>query len=396
MRNYFEFENRAKINCGEDAARTLGAELVCHGAKKPFVLFSIDAVRSGIADRALSSISGGRKGSAVCFDGVPNAFDVEIARDMKTAFLKKECDSIVAVGGASVLDYAKVLKLFLSQKCEDLLPIAGTYRASDDAIPMFFLPTELSLGAELNGSVQDGDVYVSSPEMVPTVLFIDRDFAEKKPLRALAEGAIYALANAIEAYLGAEEEDPAEIYAEKAVRLLFKHGEKAVERAGNKEAATKVALASALAGVAYGNVPFGAAHAMSDAISEIGDVSKPQGMALALVASLKNLDENAKKRLESLVKSLNLEENLGNSDLEGGESEDYAAPERGNDAVAAIEKWIASLGEIAGVVTKISETKIQREVFGDIALSAQGNRAAVGGTRTLSKEDFIAILNNAY
>ena len=396
MRNYFEFENRAKINCGEDAAKTLGAELVRYGAKKPFVLFSIDAVRSGVADRALSSIRGGRKGSAVCFDGVPNAFDKEIARDMKASFQKHECDAIVAVGGAFVLDYAKVLKLFLLQKCDDLIPLAGTYKAVGDAIPMFFLPTELSLGAELNGSVTDGDTYVSSPEMVPTVLFIDRDFAEKKPLRSLAEGSIYALANAIEAYLGAEEDDPAEIYAEKAIRLLFKHGVKAAERAGNKEAATGVALASALAGVAFGNVPFGAAHALSDAISEITGVSKPQAMTLAFIAALKNLDENSVRRLENLVKTLNLEEEVAKTQEENELASEFESSQKEQGAVAILERWVDALSDVAGVTTKISQTDIQRETFGDIASSAQGKRAAIGGVRTLSKEDFIAILNNAY
>lgn len=401
MRNYFEFENRAKINCGEDAARTLGYELALFGSKKPFVLCSIDVVRSGIADRALASLDGGRKGAAVCFDGVPSELDEEVVREMKAAFIKASCDSIVAIGGASVLDSAKALKAFLTKKCEDLRSIEGTSRAFSTSIPMIFLPTDLCFGAELNGAIFEGNLFVSSPDFVPNVLLIDREIAEKKPLRLLAEGAIYAFANAVEALVGAEEDDPAVMYAEKAIKLLFKHTEKAVERAGNKDAATGVALASALAGVAYGNVPFGAAHALSDALSGVCGISKPAAMTLVLTAALEKLDENAKNRVEKLLNSMDFttkiqsqHENSIEDQTEEDEEQKQKKPV--DSPLAAISLWIASLSEIAGVICKISKTEILRETFGDIATAAQGKRASVTGVRSFTKDEFIEMLNLAY
>ena len=394
MRNYFEFQNSAKINCGEDAARTLGYELNCYGAKRPFVICSIEVVRSGITDRALSSLDGGKKGSAVCFDGVPKKTDVEIIREMKSKFEKEGCDAIVAIGDAVVLESAKILRTVISQKCDELVTLSGIYKSLDARIPMVFIPTELTRGVSLNGMIADGEAFVSSPDMIPNVLIIDREISEKKPLRLLAEGAVYALGNALEAYIGAEEDDLSEIYAEKAIKLLFKHVVKATERAGDKDAAVGIALASALAGVAYGNVPFGKAHALSEALRDVAGISEEEAMTLSIVATLKTEDKLVKERVDKLIGDFEIVK--GEQPQETAESEAENAETATVEKKSKIEEWVDCLCESAGIINKISETTIQRELFGEIAEAAQNKRAAVTSRGAVTKEEFLAILNAAY
>ena len=398
MRNYFEFVSSAKIKCGEGAAQTLGSELLSYGVCRPLVILSIEVVRSGIAGRAIASVNEGKKGSAVIFDGVPKNLSVDIVREMKQIYERENCDSVVAIGGASVIDSAKLLKLLLSENSEDISSVAGIKAKRYGLIPSFFLPTEICGGAESDGMIEESDAFISSPEMVPNAIFIDKEIAEKKPLRAAAEGAVYALANAIEAYLGASEDDVTEIYAEKSVKLIDKYAKRASERASDGEAATGVALASALSGVAYGNVPFGAAHALAEAIHDVTGESKAEAMTHVLVGALRCLRGPSAERFEGLMERyfnfISKDQSDESSEVSGEESAE--APKTDSAAVGKVARFIEELTDAAGVTGSLSATDIPRESFGAIAETAQGKRAAATSAGTYSKDDFLEILNAAY
>ena len=170
--------------------------------------------------------------------------------------------------------------------------------------------------------------------------------------------------------------------------MLFKHAVKASERAGNREAATGIALASALSGVAYGNVPFGAAHALCEAIRDTAGISDEEAMTLSLLACMKNASEEAKRKAETLIEKLTIAKNEENSE-ENSENAPKTAMEK-------LAEWMMLLCESSGLVCKISETSIPRETFGDIAEAAQNRRAAVTAKGSIAKEQFLAILNDAY
>ena len=386
MRKFFEFQNGAKINCGEAALLTIGKELSYLGAVKPLLLTSANAVKLGVKDKVLDAIAGGEVKRVIEADPVPADVDLDYARAQKKVYLKEKCDAIVAVGGDEVMDTAKCMKLLLSQDWDDILPIVSESAVKGKDIPLISIPSENGSGKEANGYVEVGEYYLSSPALIPNVVIIDEDVAMTAPAREVAASGCYALANAIEAYIETEETDVAGIYAEKAVKLLAKNLLPAVLDSDDKEACRATALAGTLAGIAYGAVPYGAAHALAEGLHNATGEPLEEMFALSLLPSLKR----ARAKYEDRVKNLYF--------FLVGATEFAETPdsERADRAVAAVEEIFAALHKAGSLPIKISGTKIQREAFGAIADAACNKRASITAFGPIAKDEFISMLNEAY
>ena len=386
MRNYFEFCDPTKINCGKNALQTIGAELGYFGSKKPLILASTNATRVGVTEKVLAALKGSKvKCSAVC-DSVTDEVDLALLREMKKKFATAKCDGIVAVGGAGAIDSAKILKMFISENCEDFLPLAGVSKRNDHTIPLITVSTECGSGSEASGFVEVGDVFISTPTIIPDVVIVDGETAAVAPARSTAAGGIYALANAIEAFLGAESIAPIEAISQKAVKLVFAHLEKVAGGEEVEEDCLGIALASVLGGMAYGNAPYGAAHALAEALADVSKEPIEEMIGAALVAVLKKLSEEKKGRLVELLPytcSLDVSAEIPKSE--------WAAR-----TVENVESLILRLHESAGMPARLSDAKIQRELFGAIADAAQNKRSALCELRPIGQEEFIELLNAAY
>lgn len=386
MRKYFEFQNAAKINCGEAALQTIGKELSYFGAKKPLLLLSANAVKLGVKAKVVNALTGGDVKEIVTEDPVLAEVDLEYARAQKELYIKENCDAIIAVGGDEVMDTAKCVKLLLSQEWDEILPIVADATVKGRDVPLIVIPSENGSGKEANGFVEVGEYYLSSPALVPSVVIIDEDVAMAAPAREVAACGAYALANAVEAYIESEEADIAAVYAEKAVSLLAKNLVAAVVDGDNAEAVRATALAGTLAGVAYGAVPYGAAHALAEGLHKITGEPLEEMFALTLVPAMKRAREKYEERIKNLYYLL----------VGATEYAETPDSERADRAIASVEWLLSSLHASGNLPTKISETKIERESFGAVAEEAVNKRASITAFGPIGKDEFIAMLNDSY
>ena len=386
MRKYFEFYNPTKINCGKGALRTIGAELDYFGASTPMVLASTNATRMGALEKVLAALKGSKVSVGVAYNAMPNCLDIDLLRALKAKYAEGRCDSIIAIGGECTMDSAKALKLFLSENCDDFLPLAGVAKQTIREIPLIAIPTECGSGHEASGFIEVEENFVSNPSIIPNVVLVDGEVAAIAPSRVTAAGGIYALANAIEAYLGSEEISIIEIFAEKAVKLVFEHLEKIVSGEDSDEDCVGLSLASVFGGISYGNVPYGAAHALAEALSETTKEPIEEMISAVLVATLKKLSDEKKEKLSGLLACTCSAEKLA----------EIPRSEWVTRTIANVEDLIARLHEKAGLPAKIRDTKVQREIFGSVADTAQDKRAALTDMRPIGQEEFLKILNEAY
>ena len=386
MRKYFEFYSGVKIKCGEAALMTIAEELAALRCKKPLLLSSISAEKMGLTDKVKAAIPADAVKEVIVYSAVPVKLDADVVKEIKKVYLSKECDGVIAVGGESVMDSAKCLRLFLSQECDEILPIMGTSISKKDHTPLIVIPTENGSGSEASGILEVADNYVTSSAIVPDVVIIDEDTAMATNAKSVAECGGYALANAVEAYLSSEEEDPSSVYAEKSIKLLSKYLVKAVKDGDDEEACRGTSLACTYAGIAYGNAPFGAAHALAQGIDQVTEESEAAAYSMTLVPAMKKAKENAEERLKTILF------------LTKGANEYAETPdsERADAAIRAIAEIFDALREIVHVKTKISQTKIMRECFGAVAEAAANKRAAITAFSPITREEFIALLNEAY
>ena len=386
MRKYFEFYNGAKIKCGEAALMTIGAELAAAGCKAPLLLCSSSQEKLGLLDKVMQAIPAELSEKVVLYSSVPMKMDQDVVKEIEKVYVAKECDGIIAIGGDSVMDTAKCLRLFLSQNCDELLPLLGNVINKKSLAPLFVIPTENGSGREAGGELSVGETYVSTEAIVPDVVIIDEDTAMATNAKTIAKCGAFALANAIESYLYAEEEDPATAYAEKSISLLTKNLVNAAKDGDNEEACRATALACTYAGIAYGNAPFGAAHALAEAIGEITDETEDSAFSMTLVPAMKRALKDREQRLKTVFY-------LAKGATEYAETPDS---ERAQAAISAIESLFEELREVTQIYTKISQTKIMREIFGTIAEAAANRRSAITAFSPITKDEFIALLNEAY
>lgn len=386
MRKYFEFQNGVKINCGENALGTIGTELSYFGAKAPLLLASTAAQKLGVTSKVKSALKQASLKEAAFSEYAETHFDENKVREIKAVYERANCDSIIAVGGDATMEAAKCLRLFLTENCEELVPLLGIRNSKPREIPLIAIPTENGTGKEAGGYLETDENYVSSRSLVPNVVIIDEQSATAAPTRTVAACGVAALTNAIEAYINTEEESPVEIYAEKAIRLLSKHLLKAVENSEDEEACRATALAETLAGIAYAEAPYGQAHALASGIATISGEPIEEMYSITLVPALENATKFAEKRVKTLLLAI----------VGADEYADTPKEERTQRTITEIAGLLEKLHEESDIPTKLSQTAITREQFGKIAEAAADTRAAIGAFSPTTREEFLALLNAAY
>ena len=123
MTPYFEFANPTKLCSGAGAVDNLGYELEILGVHNPLLLSDAVLEKIGTLSLVIKALQGRKIGRI--FTDVPRDSSVETVNEAAAQYRAYGCDGIVAVGGGSVLDTAKGVRLLISQTCEDLLELMG-------------------------------------------------------------------------------------------------------------------------------------------------------------------------------------------------------------------------------------------------------------------------------
>ncbi|MBQ0885585.1 bifunctional acetaldehyde-CoA/alcohol dehydrogenase [Streptomyces sp. RM72] len=189
-------------------------------------------------------------------------------------------DTIIALGGGSPMDAAKVMWLLyeqpgidfadMRQKFSDIRKRAFRFPTLGKQARLVCVPTTSGTGAEVTpfAVISDpatGKKYpLADYALTPSVAIIDPLLTTALPPALAADSGFDALTHAIEAYVSVYANDFTDGLALHAIRLVFDHLEAAVNnRANAAEAREKMHNAGTIAGMAFGNAFLGIVHAMS-------------------------------------------------------------------------------------------------------------------------------------
>ncbi|OXS35592.1 bifunctional acetaldehyde-CoA/alcohol dehydrogenase [Streptomyces sp. XY006] len=189
-------------------------------------------------------------------------------------------DTIIALGGGSPMDAAKVMWLLyeqpgidftdMRQKFSDIRKRAFRFPTLGKQARLVCVPTTSGTGAEVTpfAVISDpatGKKYpLADYALTPSVAIIDPLLTTALPPALAADSGFDALTHAIEAYVSVYANDFTDGLALHAIRLVFGHLEAAVNNhATAAEAREKMHNAGTIAGMAFGNAFLGIVHAMS-------------------------------------------------------------------------------------------------------------------------------------
>ncbi|MFF6783712.1 bifunctional acetaldehyde-CoA/alcohol dehydrogenase [Streptomyces sp. NPDC012510] len=189
-------------------------------------------------------------------------------------------DTIIALGGGSPMDAAKVMWLLyehpdidfadMRHKFSDIRKRAFRFPTLGARARLVCVPTTSGTGAEVTpfAVISDpatGKKYpLADYALTPSVAIVDPLLTTALPPTLAADSGFDALTHAIEAYVSVYANDFTDGLALHAIRLIFDNLEAAVnDREGSAEAREKMHNAGTIAGMAFGNAFLGIVHAMS-------------------------------------------------------------------------------------------------------------------------------------
>jgi alcohol dehydrogenase len=211
-------------------------------------------------------------------------------------------DVIVAVGGGSVIDLAKVTALLLARG-GDLSDYYTVNSVPGPILPLVALPTTAGTGSEatpvsvITDPKTEMKIGVASPHMIPRHAICDPQLTLGAPPTVTAHSGIDALSHAIEAYFSVQEDPSVALVLDRpqvgknllsdtlalsAAGHLSRHLVHAVEDGSDLAARTGMLYGSLLAGIAFGNSGVSAAHALQFAVGAATHTSHGLGTGLLL------------------------------------------------------------------------------------------------------------------
>ncbi|WP_084100660.1 bifunctional acetaldehyde-CoA/alcohol dehydrogenase [Demequina sp. NBRC 110051] len=237
--------------------------------------------RIGIVDRILDVLN--RRNNNVSVQIIDN---VEPEPSIKTVTAGAEVlrafkpDTLIAVGGGSPMDAAKVMWLMyehpdvvfsdLKEKFFDVRKRAFTFPQLGELAQLVCIPTTSGTGAEVTPfavitDTETGRKYpLADYALTPSVAIVDPVLTRMLPSRVAADSGMDALTHATEAFVSVYANDFTDGLALQAIRLVFENIAKSVEGGPEAEKAReKMHNAATIAGMAFGNAFLGLVHAMS-------------------------------------------------------------------------------------------------------------------------------------
>ncbi|MDR7866852.1 MAG: iron-containing alcohol dehydrogenase [Sporomusaceae bacterium] len=181
-------------------------------------------------------------------------------------------DLVVAVGGGSALDAAKVMTLFTEYPDLDFAAaLAGTMPAKRQAIRLVAIPSTSGTGSEVTKAAvvtfhdQNLKIGLRSTAFIPDIAILDADLTLTMPPNVVAETGMDALTHALECYINRNIDDFTGPMAAGAAAGLLEYLPLSY-RDKTIESREKVHHFQSLAGLAFGNVGLGAAHGIAHSL----------------------------------------------------------------------------------------------------------------------------------
>lgn len=393
MNRYFEFQNAVKLLCGELALERIPNELQHLGAKHPLVLSDAVLARIGTLNTVLHAMAEEGVTPAHVFTDIPVDSSLKVVNDIAYLYRDHNCDSIVAVGGGSVIDTAKGVRLVLSQDTDDILSIGGVENLSRGTfIPFIVVPTTAGTGSECTGVavIRNDRTNVKmeflSPFVEPDVAVIDPRMTMGLPPKATASTGLDALCHALEGCTCLQANPLSNAYAHAAIRMIAENITEATRNGGNKTARFRMAVASTMAGIAFSNSMVGAVHAIGHALGGVCHVPHAVAMTILLPHVMRYNMERCRTSYGELLP------------LFIGQEAAAAVPSdrRGEATLEAIVKLEQELRELCGLPLTLHEAGVSKADFEQVAAVAVNDGALIVNPRAADRAQVMEILNAAY
>ncbi|WP_224000242.1 MULTISPECIES: iron-containing alcohol dehydrogenase family protein [Cupriavidus] len=226
--------------------------------------------------------------------------DMASVRRCRDALADTRPDLLIALGGGSCIDLAKIVATWLTHGGQ-VADYYGENKLPGPVMPIIAIPTTAGTGSEVSpvAIVTDDQLHMkvglSDNRLRPAVALLDPELTLKLPPPITAATGMDALTQAIEGYYGKDhrwveaEGDPiyqganpmSDLLAERAIALIAEHLPVAVHQGANLEARSGMLLGNILSALAFSNSGVSWVHAVAYPIADVAP--RPHGELVGLL-----------------------------------------------------------------------------------------------------------------
>lgn len=388
---YFEFTNPTKLCAGKGAIDNLPYELEILEVRRPMILSDAVLEKIGTLNtllKALGEIKIGR-----IFTDIPRDSSIQVVNRIAAEYRDYGCDGLVALGGGSVLDTAKGVRLLISQDDDNLLDLMGCEcLPRGKKVPFVAIPTTAGTGSEATAVavIKNPELNIKmeyiSQQIMPDVAVLDSRMTETLPPRITASTGMDTLCHAIEAYSCMQKNPLSDVYAAAAIELVRDNLLRAVCHGHSREARLAMANASFLAGAAFSNSMVGVIHAIGHALGGVCHIAHGDAMNILLPAGMMFNRRVCREEYGKLLLYL------------AGPEVYMATPKqkRADRTIAEVIRLRKQLHRLTGFPLTLKEAGADPTLFPEVARVALNDGAVIVNPRQVSYEAVIHILEVCY
>lgn len=397
--NSFSFLCRTKTCFGKHALDHLPFDLSGMGAQKPFVIQDKISQKS----KCTTPLIGAFKNSDMplgIYPGIEpeDSIDKNQIKEIYQVFVENGFDSIIALGGKSVSDIAKVLNLAVSSGPGILQQsgkqLSGNSSINSSLMPFVYLPTSPGTGKETDCTAQlEGHRY-DRPDLAPDIALIDPQLLTGHKLNMTIDSALVSMAVCSETFV-LSKNPPAQAYAESGLRMIRHHLFPLLKTSGFPETSeipkTKAAFehlsrivhASVISGYLMANHRPMTCFNIGHALTEKTAVKPGNAMMMVLPAIL---NENGKSNIEKgqLLRPLVGEESFA------------AMPEnqQADSAIQNLQSILNSLYQVSRgrIFRTLPDSGLKKDIINQLTDNVSGTLVEP----SFNKETLTAILTKAF
>lgn len=380
--NTIVIHNPSKLVFGNGSLSKFVEDYLVLGYNKLFIVTA-----SAILPLIESSINRLRKNNIeieIC-DSIENEPTFSVLKDVLLSAEKFNADSVVGIGGGSVLDLAKLVSAQLNNE-QTIEEIIGIGKLKPRSTYLVCIPTTSGTGSEVSPNAilldQTDDLKkgIVSPHLVPDASYIDPLLTLTVPPKVTAATGLDALVHCIEAYTNKFAHPIIDHFAIEGIRLIGNNLVNAFNNGNSIVAREALSLGSLYGGICLGPVNTAAVHALSYPLG--GEFHIPHGVSNALLLPyvMKYNIQAAPKKFSEVALALSVEK--GENDTE--------------TALNGVNK-IFELCNKVEVPLKLSEISIPWEAIDRMAKAAMKvTRLLKNNPREVTYEDAKKIYSEAY
>ena len=309
--------------------------------------------------------------------------DVHLVNAMASRIRKESIDTLIALGGGSVMDTAKAVAV-VAQKGGGIEDHVGFKRIGEPLMPLLCIPTTAGTGSECTQFAviknhQDNKKLIFVDEAIcPAGAILDPQWITSVPKHIQRITGVDALTHAVEAIAAKTCNPIGEALALRAANMIISQRAlmNLIENENDIQAAEQMLLAANLAGQAISTCMLGACHAMAHALGALHGVPHGQANGICLTTVMKLNQEKAQTAYAQLGTVL------------GGSGNAQTL------AQYAIERISWFIHEEMGIPTKLSEVGIEKnhiDALADEALSDMD--LLTNPVRIKTREDMAALFH---